>query len=50
VGGIGGNTLGFYGCAWGPDGRYILANAYNGAFHLWEVEKQGDTGDEVQPL
>jgi len=35
VGELGGNTLGFYGGLYGKDGDYILAHAYNGAFHCW---------------
>ena len=35
VGEIGGNTLGFYGCLFGDDGRSILAHGYQGALHLW---------------
>eukprot|EP01102_Stenamoeba_stenopodia_P015164 TRINITY_DN5143_c0_g1_i1.p1 TRINITY_DN5143_c0_g1~~TRINITY_DN5143_c0_g1_i1.p1 ORF type:complete len:843 (+),score=179.65 TRINITY_DN5143_c0_g1_i1:107-2635(+) len=36
VGELGGNTLGFYGGLYGKDGEYILAHAYNGAFHCWQ--------------
>lgn len=36
VGEMGGNTLGFYGGLFGPEGLYILAHGYNGAFHLWK--------------
>ncbi|XP_078543812.1 elongator complex protein 2 isoform X1 [Lissotriton helveticus] len=35
VGEVGGNTLGFYGCQFSPDGSMILAHAFHGAFHLW---------------
>ena len=46
VGELGGNTLGFYGGLFSPDGSQILAHGYNGAFHLWErnnsVEHQWD--------
>ncbi|KAF9582895.1 Elongator subunit elp2 [Lunasporangiospora selenospora] len=38
VGEIGGNTIGFYGGLFGPDGRWILAYGYNGAFHIWKNE------------
>lgn len=35
VGEVGGNTLGFYGGVFGPDGKRILAHSYHGAFHIW---------------
>ncbi|XP_043921432.1 elongator complex protein 2 [Protopterus annectens] len=35
VGEVGGNTLGFYGCQFSPDGLMILAHAFHGALHLW---------------
>lgn len=44
VGEVGGNTLGFYGGVFSPDGQYILAHGYNGAFHLWK-----NTNDEWEP-
>lgn len=36
VGELGGNSLGFYGGLFGPEGKYILAHGYNGTFHLWK--------------
>jgi elongator complex protein 2 len=36
VGEIGGNTLGFYGGLFSPDGRHIIAHGSNGSFHLWK--------------
>ncbi|ORZ27542.1 WD40-repeat-containing domain protein [Lobosporangium transversale] len=42
MGEVGGNTIGFYGGLFGPDGRWILAYGYNGAFHIWKNE-----GDEI---
>lgn len=36
VGEVGGNTLGFYGGFFGPDGKTILGHSYHGAFHLWK--------------
>ncbi|CAM0135097.1 unnamed protein product [Umbelopsis sp. WA50703] len=36
VGEIGGNTLGFYGGLFGPDGKHIIAHGSNGSFHLWQ--------------
>ncbi|KAG0007077.1 Elongator subunit elp2 [Modicella reniformis] len=41
VGEIGGNTIGFYGGLFGPDGRWIMAYGYNGAFHIWRNEGNG---------
>ncbi|XP_050419397.2 elongator complex protein 2 [Patella vulgata] len=35
VGEVGGNTLGFYGGMFGPDGQSIMAHGYHGAFHHW---------------
>ncbi|XP_053323671.1 elongator complex protein 2 isoform X2 [Spea bombifrons] len=35
VGEVGGNTLGFFGCQFGPDKSMILAHAFHGALHLW---------------
>ncbi|KAG1652368.1 Elongator complex protein 2 [Nymphon striatum] len=41
VGEVGGNTLGFYGNKFSPDGQSILAHGYQGAFHIWH---QSDVG------
>ncbi len=46
VGEMGGNTLGFYGCAFSPNGDYILAHGHNGAFHLWKKS----TDDAWEPV
>ncbi|XP_063778997.1 elongator complex protein 2 isoform X2 [Pseudophryne corroboree] len=35
VGEVGGNTLGFYGCQFGPEKSMILAHAFHGALHMW---------------
>ncbi|PNF19329.1 putative elongator complex protein 2 [Cryptotermes secundus] len=35
VGEIGGNTLGFYGSKFSPDGQSIIGHGYQGSFHLW---------------
>lgn len=35
LGEVGGNTLGFYGGKFSPDGNSILAQGHNGSFHLW---------------
>ncbi|KAG0206406.1 Elongator subunit elp2 [Mortierella sp. GBA30] len=48
VGEVGGNTIGFYGGLFGPDGRWILAYGYNGAFHIWKNEGN-EVGDRWVP-
>ncbi|KAG0270718.1 Elongator subunit elp2, partial [Linnemannia exigua] len=48
VGEVGGNTIGFYGGLFGPDGRWILAYGYNGAFHIWKNEGN-EIGDKWVP-
>ena len=35
VGEVGGNSLGFYGGVFGPDGNTILAHGYHGALQMW---------------
>ena len=40
VGEVGGNTLGFYGGVFSPDGNSILAHGFQGAFHLWHLSTQ----------
>ncbi|MEE6465443.1 hypothetical protein FKM82_006558 [Ascaphus truei] len=44
VGEVGGNTLGFFGCQFGPDKSTILAHAFHGALHMWSqnTTKQGE--------
>ncbi|KAG5896915.1 hypothetical protein JTB14_028143 [Gonioctena quinquepunctata] len=41
VGEVGGNTLGFYGGIFSPNGDKILAHNYHGAFHIWKDTHQG---------
>jgi elongator complex protein 2 len=36
VGELGGNSLGFYGGLFGPNGDYVMSHAYNGGFHIWK--------------
>lgn len=36
VGEVGGNSMGFYGCKFGPDGSHIMAHGYQGSFHIWK--------------
>lgn len=38
VGEVGGNTLGFYGGKFSPDGKSILGHGYHGSFHIWHIE------------
>ncbi|XP_067123610.1 elongator complex protein 2 [Centruroides vittatus] len=40
VGEVGGNTLGFYGGVFSPNGLSILAQGYQGALHLWSFHKE----------
>ncbi|RZB40823.1 elongator complex protein 2 [Asbolus verrucosus] len=40
VGEVGGNTLGFYGGVFSPDGESILAHSYHGAFHIWNNQEE----------
>lgn len=40
VGEVGGNSLGFYGCKFGPDGLHILAHGYQGSFHIWKYSRE----------
>ena len=46
VGELGGNTLGFYGGQFNPDGTSILANGFNGAFHLWKKSLTSENTEE----
>ncbi|PSN31401.1 hypothetical protein C0J52_24316 [Blattella germanica] len=39
VGEMGGNTLGFYGSKFNPDGYRIMGHGYQGSFHLWSFSK-----------
>ncbi|XP_050542777.1 elongator complex protein 2 [Daktulosphaira vitifoliae] len=40
LGEVGGNTLGFYGAKFSPDGQCILAQGHNGSFHLWKKSNE----------
>lgn len=40
VGEVGGNSLGFYGCKFGPDGLHILGHDYQGTFHIWKYSQE----------
>lgn len=42
-GDIGGNTLGFLGAVFSPDGKSILGHGFHGSFHMWtRPEGSGD--------
>lgn len=35
VGDVGGNSLGFYGGKFSPDGQSIMGHGFQGSFHIW---------------
>lgn len=39
VGEVGGNSVGFYGCKFGPNGKEIMAHGYQGSFHIWRFSE-----------
>nr|XP_018912100.1 PREDICTED: probable elongator complex protein 2 [Bemisia tabaci]XP_018912102.1 PREDICTED: probable elongator complex protein 2 [Bemisia tabaci] len=45
LGEVGGNTLGFRGGKFGPNGDFILAYSYHGAFHVWRSAENGKRWD-----
>lgn len=40
VGGVGGNSLGFYGGKFRPNGKSIIGHGYQGSFHLWHQSEE----------
>ncbi|OXU23027.1 hypothetical protein TSAR_016606 [Trichomalopsis sarcophagae] len=40
VGEVGGNSSGFYGCKFGPNGKSILTHGYHGSFHMWNYQEK----------
>uniref|UniRef100_A0A1E1XGG7 Elongator complex protein 2 n=1 Tax=Amblyomma aureolatum TaxID=187763 RepID=A0A1E1XGG7_9ACAR len=44
-GDIGGNTLGFLGAVFGPDGTSILGQGFHGSLHIWR--RQEGSGDNL---
>ncbi|ALC40621.1 Elp2 [Drosophila busckii] len=40
VGTVGGNSMGFYGGKFAPDGCSIMAHSYQGGFHIWNKCKE----------
>ena len=41
VGEVGGNTLGFLGCAISPCGSYLIGYSFTGSLHLWRRREGG---------
>ncbi|XP_011505528.1 PREDICTED: probable elongator complex protein 2 [Ceratosolen solmsi marchali] len=39
VGEVGGNSLGFFGCKFSPDGKNFLTHGYHGSFHMWKYDE-----------
>lgn len=42
VGDVGGNSLGFYGARFHPNGRSIVGHGFQGSLHLWHQNKEND--------
>eukprot|EP00055_Hartaetosiga_balthica_P005331 m.15465 g.15465 ORF g.15465 m.15465 type:complete len:823 (+) comp4482_c0_seq1:89-2557(+) len=42
VGNVGGNTLGFFGCCFGPNNKHIIAHAHQGTLHEWSYNESND--------
>lgn len=36
MGEVGGNTLGYYGCSFGPCGKHLIGHGYHGALNMWK--------------
>lgn len=49
LGEVGGNTLGFRGGKFGPNGDFILAYSYHGAFHVWRSAEVSQSMKEAYP-
>ncbi|KAJ6642507.1 Elongator complex protein 2 [Pseudolycoriella hygida] len=43
VGDVGGNSLGFYGGKFSPDGRSIMGHGFHGSFHIWHQSKDDNS-------
>jgi len=48
MGEVGGNTLGYYGCAYAPGGGEIVAHGYQGAFQMWKRDTE-EVGNKWNP-
>ena len=46
VGDAGVNHLGYYTCAWRPDGRAIATHGHSGAIHVWDAGRAGGRRDD----
>jgi elongator complex protein 2 len=42
VGEVGGNTLGFYGGKFSPNGNSIIGHGFQGSFHIWTKSKEDE--------
>nr|CAD7425463.1 unnamed protein product [Timema monikensis] len=40
LGEVGGNTLGFYGAKFSPDGNSVMAHGYQGSLHRWRYSQE----------
>ena len=49
VGEVGGNTLGFLGCAISPCGSYLVGHSFTGSLHLWRRRDGGHWEPSVVP-
>nr|CAD7458433.1 unnamed protein product [Timema tahoe] len=48
LGEVGGNTLGFYGAKFSPDGNSVMAHGYQGSLHRWRhSQEQGSWNPDV---
>ncbi|KAK2162431.1 hypothetical protein LSH36_99g08077 [Paralvinella palmiformis] len=47
VGAVGGNTLGFYGGMFSPDGQSIMSHGFQGSFHVWHRHQTQDSDSWV---
>ena len=43
VGGVGGNSLGFFGGKFRANGKSIIGHGYQGSFHLWHQSKENES-------
>lgn len=43
VGDVGGNSLGFYGGKFSPNGKSIMGHGFQGSFHIWHQSPDDDS-------